>query len=437
MEFTVINRISVSGISDLEKVRKFMEVNNIKIEELNISQLAREAGCSRATVRNRLKLKYKGYPKTKPSKVDKVRHLIVEILNDPLVVVNTRSSLYKYLKRSYPDLIDFQENTFRYYINRHFKEQLKNKRNSIYTTRFETQPGFQAQFDFKECMDFINEQGIVETVDIAVLQWGFSREVYRKIIRDKSTSAVIEFLAEAFDYYGGVCHELVVDNAKCMIDSHDVKTGEVVINKQFEEFVKDYGFSLYVCKPYHPQTKGKVEKTMQAIDDLRLYNGKVADKYEYARLIQMITDEFNNEISQATGFAPRFLIETEKKHMLQLPQLNIRSLYCIKFKNQCKVDKTGMIKFDNKYYSVPYNLIGKSVDRVIVLDEIHIYYNKIYVTSHELNDNLVNTHTEHVHVSVSKPSRASSSTVESTSERASDIINRQVSKNFEKLREAY
>ena len=269
------------------------------------------------------------------------------------------------------------------------------------------------------------------------MQWGFSREVFRKIIRNKTTHAVIEFLVDAFDYYGGVCHELVIDNAKCMVDSHDVKSGAVVINKEFEQFVKDYGIDLYVCKPYHPQTKGKVEKTMQAIDELKLYNGKITDIYEFNQLLQTITEEFNSMVSQATGFAPRFLIAKEKEHMRPLPSDNIRSKYCIKLKNQCLVDKTGMIKFDNKYYSVPYKLIGKPVNRVIILNEMHIYYNKIYITSHEINDNLVNKHPEHVHASVKKDLKPARTVFVPSDNSKSDSINSQVKRNFERLKEAY
>lgn len=53
--------------------------------------------------------------------------------------------------------------------------------------------------------------------------------------------------------------------------------GEVIFVKEFEEFIKDTGFSIYLCKGYDPSTKGKVEKTVDFVKhqflDERIYYG--------------------------------------------------------------------------------------------------------------------------------------------------------------------
>lgn len=399
MEYVVLNTIVVESVNDLKMVKQFMDNNKLNMSDINISQLAREANCSRATVRNHLNGNLKGYPKNKKSKVDKVNYIIEEVLNDPLIKTRTMSSLYDYIKRENPELVDFTMGTFRYHIRKYYKNKFDNKCASSYTTRFETEPGVQCQFDFKENFKVVYKSGESENVDIGVIQWSNSRHVYRRVIRDKTTSSVVEFLAEAFEYYGGIPQQLVVDNAKSIITSHNAKSGEVVVNPLFENFIKDYGIDLYACKPYRAQTKGKVERTMTQVDDLNLYLGKLTDIYEFSDKLDLLTSEFNTRISSATGMVPEFVLRIEKEHMKPLINDNIRSMYIPKFVH-CSSDKSGMIKYKNKFYSIPYQLSSKQFKRLIAQNKIHFYYNKKFITSHEISDNLLNIKNEHVHESV-------------------------------------
>lgn len=41
--------------------------------------------------------------------------------------------------------------------------------------------------------------------------------------------------------------------------------GEVIFVKEFEEFIKNTGFPIYLCKGHDPSTKGKVEKTVDFV----------------------------------------------------------------------------------------------------------------------------------------------------------------------------
>ena len=41
--------------------------------------------------------------------------------------------------------------------------------------------------------------------------------------------------------------------------------GEVIFVKEFEEYIKETGFSVYLCHGYDPQTKGRIEKVVGSV----------------------------------------------------------------------------------------------------------------------------------------------------------------------------
>ena len=58
----------------------------------------------------------------------------------------------------------------------------------------------------------------------------------------------------------GIPREVLVDNMKQAVESHDVVTGRVCWNRSFLDFSDHHSFLPVACPPYWPQAKGKVER---------------------------------------------------------------------------------------------------------------------------------------------------------------------------------
>lgn len=378
-----------------------MEINSVNLKDINISQVAKEAGCSWDTARNHLEGNLKGYSNRRPSKVDKVSHIIEEIFENPNITVKNKTGMYSYIKREYPQLVDFEANTFNYYLNKHYHKELKEKKNHNYTTRFETAPAFQCQFDYKENFKYVLENGLEQKSDVGVIIWSNSRHVYREVIRDRTTEATIEFLVNAFESYGGVPKEMIIDNPKALVSQPRNSNEEYIINEKFEHFAKECNIMLKPAKPYRPETKGKVERTMRQIEDVEYYNGKIKSSYDFGVIVQKLTNEHNMRVHGTTGFTPNILIKKEKENMHPLPNENILSKYKLTTTKTYNILKDGTFKYKEKYYSVPYDLVSKTVEVIITENKLHIYYNKYYITTHIINDDIkINIKDEHKHPSV-------------------------------------
>ncbi|NLM82560.1 MAG: transposase [Candidatus Methanoculleus thermohydrogenotrophicum] len=66
----------------------------------------------------------------------------------------------------------------------------------------------------------------------------------------------------AFEYFGGYTDEILYDNIKTVILKRALRADDNQWNPKFEDFFRHYGFVPKLCKPYCPQTKGKVENSI-------------------------------------------------------------------------------------------------------------------------------------------------------------------------------
>ena len=64
----------------------------------------------------------------------------------------------------------------------------------------------------------------------------------------------------AFRHFGGVPYEVLVDNARALVDEHDQQTREVKFNDRFHAFCRYWGVLSRACAPYSARTKGKDER---------------------------------------------------------------------------------------------------------------------------------------------------------------------------------
>jgi transposase len=138
------------------------------------------------------------------------------------------------------------------------------------TRRFETEPGQQAQVDFGQRRVWIADQPVVAHVFVFTL--GVSRRMYLQAFRHERVEAVLEGHERAFQHFGGVPQQIVLDNARPVVLQHRRTEDEphrdrhaVVWHPAYLDFARYYGFQPWAHWPYHPQTKGKVESGVKYV----------------------------------------------------------------------------------------------------------------------------------------------------------------------------
>ena len=90
------------------------------------------------------------------------------------------------------------------------------------TLRFETPPGKQLQIDFGATTVPIG--GAPTQVHLFVATLGYSRRPYVCAFRLERQSAWLDGLVGAFRRFGGVPQEVLLDNARALVDHHDAAT---------------------------------------------------------------------------------------------------------------------------------------------------------------------------------------------------------------------
>jgi transposase len=63
-----------------------------------------------------------------------------------------------------------------------------------------------------------------------------------------------------FHHFGGMPEEVLVDNARALVEQHDAVTREVRFNTRLHAFARYWGFRPRACAPYRARTKGKDER---------------------------------------------------------------------------------------------------------------------------------------------------------------------------------
>lgn len=361
---------------------------------LNKSQLARKLKVDRKTINNYLNGKIPKKTRVRKKYLDDFKEIIIEVLNDKERCFDYIDHLYKFMKRE--KNIKCNRVTFNRYIrnNPELNKLFKENSNDSFTVRFETPPGQQIQFDLKEKVPLKTVTGEKHQIYIPTITFGWSRYNYRKVVLDTKTETLISFLAEAFESFGGVPKEIVIDNLKAFVEKSRYKDNEAILNPKFDEFCKDYGIKVKPCVARRPQTKGKTETQNKIVDQLKNYSGHYNDIDDIHNKLEIINKEDNEAISQATKLPRIFLFNKEKGDLNSLPSKEIRIKYHLKL-NEVHVSKESLISYKSNKYSVPKKYIGLNVGLVVINDELHIYYNNKIITKHKISEKGINIKTEH------------------------------------------
>lgn len=342
---------------DIKEGVAFMFKQGELTEEIkpNYAKMAREHGCDWRTAKRHYLNKVNTVPKKDiepvPSKLDPYKQIILNKFDNNVPATGIYMFLIK--KTEYKGSYSL--------ITKYLREENRKRINQA-IIRFETEPGKQAQVDWKESLTFITKSGKSIKFNIFLIVLGFSRMKFIKVTESRSQQDVFFCLIVAFKYFGGVPKEILFDNMRSITDKSRTTYDNVVYNDTFVEFAKEAGFAPKNCVAYRPCTKGKVESVARLMNRLKAYSGEIETFEDIVKIVNEFNEEINNEKHQGTGRIPKELFEKEKEHLLPLgDDYQERMMQFIETEQRRKVSRESLFSFNGHKYSVPPKYIGKYV----------------------------------------------------------------------------
>lgn len=222
--------------------------------------------------------------------------------------------------------------------------------------RFETPPGQQSQIDWGQAVVPFRSGRAVR--HIFVLTLGFSRRSFYHPTRDEQLGHFLDAHERAFEYFGGRTTEHLYDRPRTVC--HPVGQGAVEWNRTFKSFAEYWGFEPRLCRAYRARTKGKVEAGVKYLkinflpgrvfyDDLHFgealteWTATIADQRVHGTTHERPIDRFARERGclVPTAAQPSFRLEVCQQRV---------------------VATDFLVSLDANRYSVPFRLIGRTVE---------------------------------------------------------------------------
>lgn len=338
----------------------YMDILAFKRQGHSIRWIARKLGIHRNTVKKHLESNaFPAYTRktVKPSILDAYHQVIRDFLDEDDYQATW---IFARLKRmGYAGCYD----TVKVFVR-----SIKEQKCRIAYTRFETEPGLQAQVDWGD-FKITDYSGKTTTIYAFVMVLGFSRAMHVEFVERCTLEVFMDCHLRAFRQLRGVPAEILYDNMKHVVVGRE--DGKPTFNVEFLHFSKHYGFTPRLCPPYSPWVKGKVERPMDYLRE-SFWRG-----YVYHSLSQA-----NEDV--ATWLAETTLLrihgtyrqqvklrwEQEIPHLGPLPAND----YDTSLKFFRKVYKDCLISFGGNRYHVASHVVGKKVLLKVKNDVIRIYH---------------------------------------------------------------
>jgi transposase len=224
--------------------------------------------------------------------------------------------------------------------------------------RVETPAGAQVQVDWAHFPGLIIGD---ETVDMLALHMVLSHSRKEAIAwaRSKDMLAWISCHLGCFQRLGGVAATARIDNEKTAISKGAGAWG--TINPTCKAFASSLRFHVDACPPRQPRSKGKVERRVR---DQRHGMDPYARSFSSIEDLQAWTDEqvaarCRHRRCPATGTSVAEAWEAERRLLTPLPD-PLPIPFDVAVNRKVGVD--GLVSFEGRQYSVPFRLIGQTVE---------------------------------------------------------------------------
>jgi transposase len=345
---------------------EFMDVRALHRQGLSFAEIGRLLGRDWRTVRRYLvEGAQPAYRRRRlPSKLDPYKPVIDQWLAKTPPLEATR--IHQDLVRDYGFAGGYQ--TVRRYV-----ERARPRREAGPEERFETAPGQQAQVDWAHEEPLQTPSGLELPLYSFHMVLGHSRDPFVCLTASQDLVSFWACHRAAFAHFGGVPRELLYDRTKTVVREHVGRLlglEEVRFHPEALASAAHYGFRLRLCRPYRPQTKGKVESDVGYVRG-RLCRGHRWRSYEQANAAWRA---WNDEVARRRvhgthGEVVARRAERDRFALLPLPERP----YLVVCRASRVVARDGFFNFEGRRYFVPRAKPGQRVELVVGAEELEVY----------------------------------------------------------------
>ena len=350
-----------------------------RIYNKSISEIARDTGHSRNTVKKVLRGEYTGYTKrkTQPCPVlgpyhDVIYKWLEEDLERPKKQRHTAKRIYDRLLNEY----DFNggETTVRKYVSI-IKRSLGLKNSEAFVP-IEPVPRGETEADWGSATVILKGEEV--RVKMFCMRSKYSGMPFVRLYPCERQQALFDGLSRGFEYYGGVFPVMIFDNLRSAVKK--IFLGKE--RKEQESFVRFrswYTFEVRFCTPGRGNEKGGVEGLVGYARRnflVPLPRGESLEEINDKLLAECIGSG-SRKIGGREGTIMQ-LYEAEKKALIPLPQYP----FCNDRTVSVKVDKYATVRVDKNRYSVPSSYAGRLLRAILTVEKVDVYSGERRLATH-------------------------------------------------------
>lgn len=216
---------------------------------------------------------------------------------------------------------------------------------------------------------------------------------YAEACTDMGSETWLLCHAHAYEYFGGVARLLIPDNLKTGVTKND--RYEVTLNRSYQELAEHYDTAIVPARVEHPKDKSLAEGTVKYVSTwiiAALRDRRFFTIDEVQRAVSEKLEELNRfPFKKREGNRYLAYVNEERDFMKQLPVTPYEPAVW----STAKVPLDYLISDGKNKYSVPFDLIGETVDIKATRKFIEVFFKGSRVAAHKravtvLRDPIVN-----------------------------------------------
>lgn len=354
----------------------YHEVHRLLRDGLSLAAIGKQLGIDPRTVRRYARMSEEEYGNFLESKDSRTKLLTPyeAFVRDKLQAhpAVSAAQMHDWLKEHYPSFPHTSPKTvynFVMYVRQKFDIPLEEAERHYFVVE-ELPYGKQAQADFGQCILRSTEEKR-KRIHFFVMMLSRSRMKFVQFSDTPfTTRTAIDAHEAAFKFFRGVPQQVVYDQDRLFLVEE--RMGELLLTREFKDYVFEQEFQLHFCRRADPQSKGKVENVVKYIKQNFLYARAYYDlETLQAQALGWLGRTGNGMPHATTKKIPEQEWFQEQQHLKPWVSVKILPAYIMRV-----IRKDNTFAYLGNFYSVPQGTF-KHKDTMVMIwlkeEQLHIH----------------------------------------------------------------